>query len=974
MSRIFLGWDQPALPAAAARLIEHYVDGAVADLRPATVVLPGRRGLRRIIELLLDVAVARGATLIPPATTTVGNLPGLLATSPLPLADDAVSRRAWSRALRSVDQEAIERVFPHPPEGDSLSEWDELGGLLAGLHQNLAGEGHRFADAAKICRSGVLFDDGDRWEALALVQGRYLELLARAGLADRFEARMAALESDRQVFNSDLWLVSIVELPAVTRRLVEASGAVVHTLIHAPAVLDDGTDSSTVFDPFGLPSTDYWETAQVPVTDQILQVVDRPVDQADAVIDVLAGLGGAHPAEDVVLGVHANSDVVPYLEQRLEARQVPARYAAGTPLSRSSPVRLLQAVADYLNDSSFQALAALLRHPVGGALTGSTTVVGAAAAAGPEAIEVADWYFTAHLPFRVHGDLPRGRGKTAGFPPLVRAMGKEGPLRGFGERKPLSQWMPEVMGILLEAYGGSELDRSKPTHRRLLDTLAPIRSVAAALATLPPPLDEECTGSAAIRTLLLELRAEAVPPEPDRDAVELLDWLEVPLDDAPVAILTGFNEGFLPESVSGDAFLPDALRTRLGLLDNRSRLARDAYRLTTVLHSKRVVHLVAGRRSAQGDPLRPSRLMFQMPEEEMAARVLHFLDRTGGIPGGASLASLGLQAGERSQFTVPPEPVIELALEEVPTALAVTAFKSLLADPYRFVLEKVYRLDTIDDDARELDPLAFGSLAHEVLRRFGLRALESPPAVDVANESEVTTALVDLLKEEISTRFGANALPAVDLQAEQLETRLRTFAKRQAAWAARGWKIVAVERQAEGAGAPFEVDGTPFLLRGRIDRIDHNAATGEWAVLDYKTGNSVDTPDKAHRKGRKDDQRWVDLQLPLYRRLLPGIEDEQGQPIVSADAVERGCVRLGYVSLPVKAEDSEFMLADWDEDDFAAAEATARAAIRHLREGRFEFDRSVTRISRFGRDALGPLLAVGWQSTDEPEAAVEIEP
>jgi len=967
VSRIFLGWGQPALPAAAAHLIEHYVDGAVADLRPATVVLPGRRALRRIIELLLDEAEARGATLIPPTTTTVGKLPGLLVASPLPLVDEAVSRRAWSLALRSVDQEAVERVFPHPPEGDSLTEWDELAGLLAGLHQNLAGEGHRFADAARVCRSGVLFDDGDRWEALALVQGRYLELLQQAGLADRFEARMAALESDPHPFTGDLWLISIVELPSVTRRLVEASGTVVRTLIHAPAALDDGTDSTTVFDAFGLPSTDFWEAARVPVTDQVLEVVERPVDQADAVIAALADLGGLHPAEDVVLGVHAKSDVVPYLEQRLEARRVPARYAAGSTLLRSGPVRLLQAVADYLSDRSFQALAALLRHPAGTALAGPA----AAAAAEPGAIEMADRYFNDHLPFRIHGEIPPGQRETARFPPLVRGLERQGPLRRFVGRKPLSQWMPEVMNILLEAYGGSELDRSRPAHRRLLDTLTPIHSAAASLATLPASLDEECTGSGALGTLLLELRAEMVPPEPDRNAVELLDWLELPLDDAPAVILTGFNEGFLPESVTGDAFLPDALRTRLGLLDNRRRLARDAYRLTTVLHSKRFVRLIAGRRSAQGDPLRPSRLMFQIPEEEMAARVLHFLDREGRDPRGSSLASLGLQPGAHSQFTVPPEPVIELARDEVPTALAVTAFRALIADPYRFVLERVYRLETIDDEARELDPMGFGSLAHEVLHRFGLRALESLSPLDLTDESEVARTLVDLLKEEVSTRFGANALPAVELQAEQLEIRLRAFAKRQAEWAAQGWKIVAVECQAEGSGVPFDVDGTPFMLRGRIDRIDHNASTGEWAVLDYKTGNSVEPPDKAHRKGRGDDRSWVDLQLPLYRRLLSGIVDGQGQPIVATEAVERGRVRLGYVSLPRTAQDSEFLLADWSEEDFAAAEATAREAVRRLREGRFAFDRAVTKVSRFGRDALDPLLAVGWQSPDEVEAGVE---
>ena len=177
VERVFLGWDQPVLPSAAAHLIEHYIDidGGVADLRSATIVLPGQRARRRIIEHLLDEAEARGAILIPPKATTVGSLPESFYSSPKPLADEATSRRAWSRALRSVDREAVKKVFPHLPDGDSPNEWDELAALLAGPHQTLAREGHSFGDVAKICHSGLLFDDGARWEGLARVRehGKY---------------------------------------------------------------------------------------------------------------------------------------------------------------------------------------------------------------------------------------------------------------------------------------------------------------------------------------------------------------------------------------------------------------------------------------------------------------------------------------------------------------------------------------------------------------------------------------------------------------------------------------------------------------------------------------------------------------------------------------------------------------------------------------------------------------------------------
>lgn len=67
---------------------------------------------------------------------------------------------------------------------------------------------------------------------------------------------------------------------------------------------------------------------------------------------------------------------------------------------------------------------------------------------------------------------------------------------------------------------------------------------------------------------------EPVPPEPTSDAVELLGWLELPLDDTQAAIVTSFNEGFVPTSLNSDLFLPNGLRRRLGLNDNARRYAR----------------------------------------------------------------------------------------------------------------------------------------------------------------------------------------------------------------------------------------------------------------------------------------------------------------------------------------------------------------------------------------------------------------
>ena len=54
-------------------------------------------------------------------------------------------------------------------------------------------------------------------------------------------------------------------------------------------------------------------------------------------------------------------------------------------------------------------------------------------------------------------------------------------------------------------------------------------------------------------------------------------------------------------------------------------------------------------------------------------------------------------------------------------SFSVTAFGRFLSSPYQFYLERIARLETLDDRARELDPMHFGSLAHDVLLLFAVQ-------------------------------------------------------------------------------------------------------------------------------------------------------------------------------------------------------------------------------------------------------------
>src|SRR5690606_38063570 len=103
---------------------------------------------------------------------------------------------------------------------------------------------------------------------------------------------------------------------------------------------------------------------------------------------------------------------------------------------------------------------------------------------------------------------------------------------------------------------------------------------------LPESLGPVVSGRLALRLTLDQLAVQRVPPPRDDAAVELLGWLELPLDDAPVLVITSFNEPYVPSSLDADLFLPNRLRQRLGVLDNERRCARDAYALNSMLASR----------------------------------------------------------------------------------------------------------------------------------------------------------------------------------------------------------------------------------------------------------------------------------------------------------------------------------------------------------------------------------------------------
>ncbi len=891
IAREFLGFDQPALATAADYLIDRFGRSSLADLRHVIVVVTGSRAGRRLLEILVDRAEAKGPMFAPPQIATVGQLPELLYQAKKPFADELTQQLAWAAALRNFDRSKLASIVADRPQDGDSPRWLDLGRLLRSLHRELASDGLTFSDVVLRGDSPTGFEKA-RWQTLAEIQHAYLETLDGLGLWDRQTARLFAIAHRECCSDRPIVLVGVADLNRSLRQMLDQVADRVTALVYAPPAWADW------FDSHGGLCVEAWQEVELPIPDESLLEADSPVDQADQVARRMAQFDGRFRAEQITIGV-PDERIVSQLVRQLDECQLPNRYGPGQPLARSGPYRLLEDLAAFARSGRYAEFARLVRNPdVEAWLTD--------AGVQPGWLGELDDYYNQHLPRGIDGGWLGSREDCRRLCDVYERAARL-TRRLHGERRPIHRWLPEIREILFEVYGGREFDLANEADQRTWKACATVQDSLDRLAGIPEPLLPNASGAEALGLLLEQCRTERMEPAADDAAIELVGWLELPLDDAPALIVTSFNEGFVPSSVNADLFLPGGLRSALGLDDNARRYARDAYAVATLLAPWRNTTFIVARRDPDGYPLAPSRLLFAVPPDAVAQRALRFFAEAPRRPVQPPLAGGLVSSPSEHAFDVPlPQP-----LSEPITQLSVTSFKKYLACPYRFYLDHVLKLSHIDDDATELDGASFGKLAHAVLEHFGRSVARDATDAD-AIERELSHRLDELVRE----RFGGQPGAVLLVQIEQLRLRLQALARWQADWAAEGWRIEHAELDQDGR---LDVDGTPIWLTARIDRIDFNERTGRRIIFDYKTSDVGDLPEKTHRKKSGE---WVDLQLPLYRHLVREIGIA-------------GPVGLGYIVLPKKAASVGASLAEWTETDLEDADRAARDVVRKIREEAF---------------------------------------
>ena len=938
VTRHFLGWKRSLCDTVPAYLLAG-AGAAYDDLRDTRLVVPTRQSSWRLRAALPVAAHARGRVLLGPEIVTP---PVLLEPEAGPgTATGLQSLLAWVAVLTAIPPGACPAFLGARRDRPADCAWAlPVARRLQELRRELADGGLTLEQVA--AREAVI-EERERWRELAELERRHTRQLAGWQLRDPLAVKLAWAAG--APVPADVRRVILAALPDPPELLLtllarwSEAGVAVEVLVAAPP------GEAAAFDAWGRPLPAAWAARPLAVRDADLWLEATPEEQAARIAQAVAaalrdappdstGDGAKAPGTpQLALGV-PDKEVIAPLQRELAALGLPAFDPRNRPFGDSPLYRLLQALLDLRAHDSYDAVAALLRHPD----------VLSAVGDGAGVLRALDAFQAEHLPVTL-ADMTR-RGDAHAARPPAEALDR---LRRWRLRLNEGGLAGGLRDVLQEIYQQRLLRADNPEDAAFQQDVAAFDAVLRELegAGAAAPADD-----AAAAVLLARLREGQIRPERRNEPFELEGWLELAWNPAPLLFVAGMNEGYVPDGQVGDLFLPDTLRHQLGLRDDALRVARDAYVLTALLAQRRAggrVILLVGKTSSAGDPLRPSRLLFRCPDDQLVSRA-RLLFRE---PPATRTASAYQISFKLDPARLPPGACSDKRARE----LSPTLFRAYLACPLRFYLHEVLGMEPIDDRAREPDARAFGNLVHDTVNAM---ADEGAALWGCGDPGRLGQWLEAHFREGVRRRYGARPWLGVELALDSAVRRLRAFAANQVRWHQEGWEIVQHEQ-----ARTCLLGG--LTIKGRIDRIDRQATTGRIAVLDYKTSDRARTPAEVHLGSPREPEplpearapdtvatkkRWTDLQLPLYRELVRG---ELGPGVLT-----------GYILLPGALGASAFSLwEDYSDALHASALACAQAVIARLREGIFWPPGSLA--GGYQDDLAGLLL-------DDPAATMEPPP
>ena len=855
------------------------------DLSSCAVLVPTSGAGRRLrFELVKAVAEGGRGLLVPLLTTPMGLLALCEGEKKISARTDALL--AWTHVI----SRASPAEYPVLLSGfsDHKSSSLHIGRSLFDLCSLLAEAGLR-PTSPEIARAFP--HQEDRWKELESLYLNYLKCLESAKLTDANVARMNAARAGFAPPNiAHVVIAGVPDLNRICQQHLEnlqARGVAVTILVDAPDC------DEARFDSWGRPELETWPQRTLPIRLEDLMVAAEPSSEAE----IVARLLGPDAAAGICV---ADAEITPFHDRALRKHGLKPYDPAGKFLAPFECATLSRLWLSFCSSDQLVQLRTLAEHPVFlQALCRESQLGPTAALAALDEVRteiLVETLADAVAYFDEHTSATEQRPRAAAIAAAAQRLRKR-----FGASRSLGK-LPE---FLRAVYAGRQVVSGSGEAEALAALSGLLRGV------LESPLSAPSIDEA---VFCEEMKSIAVFERRSGKEVELNGWLEGPWLPHSSLILSGCTEGALPARVSAHPFLPDSLRVGLGLQSNAQRFARDTYLLHCLLATREpgAVKLTLCRTGTDGEPAKPSRLLFRCPDAELGSRVRSLFES------GVSLRTT--RARERAWL-------LEIPQRPAPASLRVTAFGDYLKCPLRFYFKHVLHMKEFDPLKTEMNAMDFGIVLHKTVENFaneeGIRESRDPAAI----ERFVLTELDVLL----SDRFGRRLSLPVRVQRESLRARLRQFARIQAEERRAGWRIQRGEFR-------FQEEGTLFLaglpVVASLDRVDIHERTGQRRILDYKTYAKRRAASEVHFEPAAGEHdvfetvfegkivRWQDLQLPLYRALAQLQWADQPEPPA-----------VGYFLLPERIEESGIEEFALDASLFASAISSAEAVADRVRRG-----------------------------------------
>ncbi|MGQ9661044.1 MAG: PD-(D/E)XK nuclease family protein [Kiritimatiellia bacterium] len=936
--RHFLGWDEPVTEKVCKFLLPQPVAGPVR-LDDHLMVVPTRQAGRRLKEALARHCGISGGALLSLRIVE----PSFFLVDPGPdrtVANPALVKTVWADVLLGIRPKDYPACFPA-----KISEKDfpwalDIGELIQSLREKLTDGGYTIGDVVRLY--GAELEEAERWLEMARLEEKYLTRLQELGAQDPCCAEIE--RANRPTLDGEkirrIVVAAVADPAPLALRALEAlsQSLEVVVLVHAPSELADH------FDEWGRPIPAKWKTRiiDLPHQERTIRLAGGPADQSRIVLEEIAAASEYGPA-DLAIGVPDRS-ILPFLECDLAAQNLLAFDPADRPLTQHPLYGLIESFCRLVLHEGYDSLRLFLRHP--DVLAHLIEEYGLKVS---QLLDELDRWQNRVIPLRL-ADLEAARARLATEPLTWKALG---PALEF-VRKHIEQL--EIFGfetglreLLRTVYSHRKLSRQRPEDDEFVQAAGKVSDLLTEIAS--PLLTKLYLGTQEKTELFLRrLKEQTYHRERSENAIDLEGWLELLWDGAPFLIITGMNEGRVPDGQLEDVFLPDSLRRKLGLRDEEQRFARDAFFLQSIIEARKSggrLRLVVGKTGPQGEPLKPSRLLFRCHDTELVERARMLF----AVP-----PVLRQNPPFTYSFRLKTDPPPDIPEDFSMKSVAITQFRDYLACPFRFYLRHVLGMEEIADLKVAPDTLDFGNFIHVVLRDMALeKSLRT-----CSDEKTLKSFLECRLEQEMRRIYGESWSVPIEIFFEAARQRLYSAASVQAACVKDGWTIVDFEQALE-----CELDSV--RISGRIDRVDLHRKTGAVRIIDYKTGDKRQLPQDVHLgsiKGTPTDyatvtvgkaqKRWIDLQLPLYRLLL-----SQCRPV-------SGEVQLAFFNLPKATEETEISV--WE--DFTpllqvSAEQCALEVVRRIRQrvfwppaekvGKDKFERIL------GEDVIGAVDGAGLE-------------